>query len=49
LIRLAGALLSEQRRVLVQRRSLSVESMALINATDPAQPVEPQDLPSLAA
>jgi transposase-like protein len=49
-IRLAGALLSEQNdEWLVQRRYLSVESMALLAGTDPDQPVEDQDLARLAA
>jgi putative transposase len=53
-IRLAGALLSEQNdEWLVQRRYLSVESMALILA-EPAEPDSPeqhaeQKVPSLAA
>jgi putative transposase len=48
-IRLAGALLSEQNdEWLVQRRYLSVESMALILAA-PEQPSEPQKVPGLTA
>jgi putative transposase len=51
-IRLAGALLCEQNdEWLVQRRYLSVESMALILA-DPAAPEQPQveqEAPSLTA
>ena len=52
MIRLAGALLSEQNdEWLVQRRYLSVESMALALA-DPATPEQPQveqEVPSLTA
>ncbi|MGB8877286.1 MAG: IS256 family transposase [Solirubrobacteraceae bacterium] len=51
-IRLAGALLSEQNdEWLVQRRYLSVESMALILAepSPPEQPSETQEAPSLTA
>jgi transposase-like protein len=47
-IRLAGALLSEQNdEWLVQRRYLSVESMALIN-TQPIEPEPPTEQPELA-
>ena len=49
-IRLAGALLSEQNdEWLVQRRYLSVESMALLATTDPDQPTENQEPARLAA
>ena len=49
-IRLAGALLSEQNdEWLVQRRYLSVESMALLLAEPAEQPTEPQEVPSLTA
>jgi transposase-like protein len=51
-IRLVGALLSEQNdEWLVQRRYLSVESMALILAdpADPDQPQAEQEVPSLTA
>jgi putative transposase len=51
-IRLAGALLSEHNdEWLVQRRYLSVESMALIPAepSSPEQPSETQEVPSLTA
>jgi putative transposase len=52
-IRLVGALLSEQNdEWLVQRRYLSVESMALILAepvVSPEQPSETQEVPSLTA
>ena len=52
MIRLVGALLSEQNdEWLVQRRYLSVESMALILAEpdDSAQPVADPEAPSLTA
>ena len=52
MIRLVGALLSEQNdEWLVQRRYLSVESMALILAepTDPEQAQTGQEVPSLTA
>jgi hypothetical protein len=49
-IRLAGALLSEQNdEWLVQRRYLSVESMALLASVDPEQPVADQEPDRLAA
>jgi len=51
-IRLAGALLSEQNdEWLVQRRYLSVESMALTLAepSSPEQPSQTQEVPSLTA
>jgi hypothetical protein len=49
-IRLAGALLSEQNdEWLVQRRYLSVESMALICADPEPQPQVEQEVPSLTA
>ncbi len=48
-IRLAGALLSEQNdEWLVQRRYLSVESMAL-SCADPEPPQVEQEVPSLTA
>jgi transposase-like protein len=49
-IRLAGALLSEQNdEWLVQRRYLSVESMALLAAVEPEPSTEPQHAAQLAA
>ena len=49
MIRLAGALLSEQNdEWLVQRRYLSVESMAL-SCADPEPPQVEQEVPSLTA
>jgi putative transposase len=49
-IRLAGALLSEQNdEWLVQRRYLSVESMALLAAVEPEPSTEPEETARLAA